>query len=174
MRIQPVLAVPATLALALLAPAGALAASSAVAAPAPPTCRDSRLAVAATASDQPDAVRISITNRGGTACVVDRIPTVVFGDLDGAAQPVPASESAPYRLAAGRSAYAAVRTLDPTSTELRVVDRLTVAGDPSHRGRTFDAASLGAPDGIRVWEPVTTSWHPSQAAADTVLERHTD
>lgn len=174
MRIRPVLTVPATLALALLTTAGALAAPSAVAAPAPPTCRDSRLAVAATVSDQPDSVRISITNRGAHACVVDRIPTVVFGDLDGAALPVPESESAPYRLAAGRSAYAAVRTLDPASTELRLVDRLTVAGDPSHRGRTFEAASLGAPDGIRVWEPVTTWWHTSQATADAVLARHTD
>ncbi|MFD9504916.1 DUF4232 domain-containing protein [Streptomyces sp. NPDC060035] len=173
MRIRPVIAVPATLALALLAPAGAQATSSAVAAPAPPTCRESRLAVAATASGRPDAVRVSITNRGAHACVIDRIPTVVFDDLDGAAQPVPGSESAPYRLAAGRSAYAAVRTLDPTSTELRLVDRLTVAGDPSHRGRTFDAASLGAPGGIRVWEPVTTWWHPSQAAADAVLAQHT-
>lgn len=174
MPVRPVLTVRTTLALALLAPAGALATPSAVAAPTPPACRESRLAVAAATSDQPDTVRISITNRGAHACVVDRVPTVVFEDLDGAAQPVPRSGSAPYRLAAGRSAYAAVRTLDPASTELRLADRLTVAGDPSHRGRTFDAASLGTPGGIRVWEPVTTWWHPSQAAADTVLAQHTN
>ncbi|MEU0304388.1 hypothetical protein ABZ252_33800 [Streptomyces sp. NPDC006175] len=75
--------------------------------------------------------------------------------------------------AVGRSGYAAVRTLDPAATEPRVVDRLTVAGDPAYRGRTFDAASLGAPDGIRVWEPVTTRWHRSGAAADATLARYT-
>lgn len=174
MRIRTEVTVPATLALAvaLLAPAGAATASSAT--PAVPTCRESSLKVAAAASDQPETLRISVTNRGRQACVVDRIPTVVFGNLDGPALPVPEGASGPYRLPAGGSGYAAVRTLDPAATELRVVDRLTVAGDPAHRGRTFDSASLGAPDGIRVWEPVTTWWHRSSAAADATLERYTD
>ncbi|MFC8225923.1 hypothetical protein [Streptomyces sp. NPDC057287] len=48
-----------------------------------------------------------------------------------------------------------------------------LSGDPAHRGRTFGAAAPGAPDGIRVWEPVTTRWHRSSAAADAALERHT-
>ncbi|MFJ8750423.1 DUF4232 domain-containing protein [Streptomyces sp. NPDC102441] len=174
MRIHTEVSLPAALALAftLLAPAGAATASSA--APPLPTCREGSLNVAASASDQPETVRISVTNHGRQACAVDRIPTVVFDDLDGPALPVPEGGSGPYRLPAGGSAYAAVRTLDPSATELRVVDRLTVAGDPSHRGRTFDAASLGAPDGIRVWEPVTTWWHGSAAAADAALEEHTD
>ncbi|MEV3929001.1 MULTISPECIES: hypothetical protein [unclassified Streptomyces] len=36
-------------------------------------------------------------------------------------------------------------------------------------GKAEGAACLGAPDGIRVREPVTTRWHRSDAA----LERHT-
>ncbi|MFD6278650.1 DUF4232 domain-containing protein [Streptomyces sp. NPDC060209] len=172
MRIRTEVALPATfavaLALALLTPA-----SSSAAAPAPPTCRESSLEVTAAASDQPETVRISVTNHSRQVCVVDRIPTVVFGDLDGPALPVPEGGSGAYRVPAGGSAYAAVRTLDPSATELRVVDRLTVAGNPAHRGRTFEAAGLGAPDGIRVWEPVTTWWHPSSAAADAALERYT-
>ncbi|MFB4426303.1 DUF4232 domain-containing protein [Streptomyces sp. QL37] len=172
MRIRTEIAVPAALALALLAPAGAASASSA--APALPTCRESGLKVAASASGQPETLRVSVTNHSRQACVVDRIPTVVFGDLDGPALPVPEGDSGPFRLPAGGSGYAAVRTLDPAATELRVVDRLTVAGDPSHRGRTFDAAALGAPDGVRVWEPVTTWWHRSSAAADATLDRYTD
>ncbi|MDQ0797859.1 DUF4232 domain-containing protein [Streptomyces sp. B1I3] len=175
MRIRYVPTVPAVFAaLALASSVGASTASPAAAtAPAPP-CRESGLTVAAAASDQPETLRISVTNHGGQACAVDRVPTVVFGDLDGPALPVPAGGSAPYRVPAGSTVYAAVRTLDPSASELRVVDRLTVAGDPAHRGRTFDAASLGAPDGIRVWEPVTTWWHGSRTAADAALERHTD
>ncbi|MFH9616236.1 DUF4232 domain-containing protein [Streptomyces pratensis] len=174
MRIRTEAALPPALALvfALLAPAGAATASPS-AAPALPTCRESSLRVGAAASELPGTLRISVTNHGRQACAVDRVPTVVFGDLDGPALPVPEGGSAPYRLPAGGSAHAAVRTLDPAATELRVVDRLTVAGDPAHRGRTFDAVSLGAPDGVRVWEPVTTWWHRSSAAADAALERHT-
>ncbi|MEV2246734.1 DUF4232 domain-containing protein [Streptomyces sp. NPDC049970] len=169
MSIRTVLTLPAVLALALPASAGVASASSA----APPACRESALTVAAHASDRPGTVRISITNRTRHACAVDRIPTVVFGDLDGPARPVPEGTSGPYSVSAGGSAYAAVRTLDPDATDLRVVDRLTVAGSPAHRGRTFDAASLGSPDGIQVWEPVTTWWHRSQATADAALDRYT-
>ncbi|MEU1487761.1 DUF4232 domain-containing protein [Streptomyces sp. NPDC005752] len=172
MRIRIEVALPAALVLsfALSAPAAATAASPA---PVLPTCRESSLKVAAAVSGTPETVRISVTNDGRQTCAVDRIPTVVFGDLDGPALPVPEGESGPYPVPAGRTVHAAVRTLDPAATELRVVDRLTVAGDPGHRGRTFDAASLGAPDGIRVWEPVTTWWHRSSEAADAALERHT-
>ncbi|MGW8888393.1 DUF4232 domain-containing protein [Streptomyces sp. NPDC055749] len=170
MRIRPALAASSAAVLALLATSAAPAA----AAPGPAMCAESALRVAAAASpDVADVVRISVTNQGARPCVVDRIPTVVFGDLDGPALPVPDTESAPYRLGAGRSAYAAVRTLDPASTELRLVDQVTVAGHPAHRGRTFDAASLGMPDGIRVFEPVTTWWHTTRAEADAVLAEHT-
>ncbi|WP_327121135.1 DUF4232 domain-containing protein [Streptomyces sp. NBC_01341] len=170
MRIRTVLTLSAVLAFALPASAGVATASPAVT---PQACREHSLTVAARASDRPDTVRISIRNHGRHACVVDRVPTVVFGDLDGPALPVPDGTSAPFRVPAGGTAYAAVRTLDPAATELRVVDRLTVAGDPAHRGRTFGAAALGAPGGIRVWEPVTTRWHRSAASADAVLARHT-
>lgn len=175
MRIRIEVAAPlaVAMAVALAAPAGAATVSSAGAvAPTPPKCLENVLKVSAGPSGQPETLRISVTNRGRHACVVDRVPTVVLGDLDGPALPVPDTESGPYRVPAGGSVYAAVRTLDPAATELRVVDRLTVAGDPAHRGRTFGAASLGAPDGIRVWEPVTSRWHRSGAAADAALERY--
>ncbi|MFE0171499.1 DUF4232 domain-containing protein [Streptomyces sp. NPDC059002] len=132
-------------------------------------CKEASLHVAASASEAPGVLRISVTNRG-PACVVDRIPTVTFGDLDGAAQPFPATENAPYRIGEGRTAYAAVRTVDdPGSPQARVVDHVTVAGDPSHRGSRITADALGLPDGVRVWEPVTTWWKPTRAEADAAL-----
>ncbi|MFD9903686.1 DUF4232 domain-containing protein [Streptomyces sp. NPDC059063] len=138
------------------------------------TCKESALTVKASAADKPGVLRVSVTNRGDRTCVVDRIPTVTFGALDGAAQPVPATESAPYRVGAGRTAYAAVRTVaDPGDTDARLVDFVTVAGDPSHRGRQFTDDKLGLPQGVRVWEPVTTWWQPSRAKADAALEHAT-
>lgn len=176
MPIRPGVTAPAALALAvaLLTQAGAATASPPTAAPPLPACRESALKVTAAAAGRPGTVRVSVTNQGRQTCVVDRIPTVVLGDLDGHALPVPEGGSGSYHLPAGGSAYAAVRTLDPAATELRVVDRLTVAGNPAHRGRTFDATSLGAPDGIRVWKPVTTRWHRSSTVADAALGHHTD
>ncbi|MFE4177314.1 DUF4232 domain-containing protein [Streptomyces sp. NPDC056909] len=168
MRIRPALAAPAAAALALLLTGTGV--TAAVAAPtALATCREGSVDVTATRGATAHVVRISVTNESGRACVVDRIPTVTFGDLDGAAQPVPPSESAPYRIAAGGSAHAAVRTLDPAAEESRTVAFLTVAGDPSHQGERFTAASLGSPRGIRVWEPVTTLWQPTRAKADAAL-----
>ncbi|GGJ30228.1 hypothetical protein GCM10010121_046960 [Streptomyces brasiliensis] len=83
---------------------------------------------------------------------------------------MPEGNSGPYRIGAGRTAYAAVRTIDdPADPEARTVDTITVAADPSHLGRTFSAAELGAGDAVRVWEPVTTWWQPSRAAADRAL-----
>lgn len=167
MRIRPVLTAPAV---ALLLVAGTGASAAVAAAPAAlPTCREAAVSVSAAPGATAHAVRISVTNQSRRACVVDRIPTVTFGDLDGAAQPVPPVESAPYRLAAGGSAYAAVRTLDPNATETRTVAYLTVAADPSHYGESFDAALVGSPGGIVVWEPVTTLWQPTRAAADAAL-----
>ncbi|QKW10507.1 DUF4232 domain-containing protein [Streptomyces sp. NA04227] len=168
MRARTVLAAAtAATALALAAPA-AWAGSAAKAAD--PTCRADRLTVKASATELPDVLHISVTNRASRSCAVDHIPTVTFGDLDGAAQPVPAAESAPYRLKPGATGYASVRIVDKLdSPNARVVDSVTVAGDPSHRGVTFSAASLNAPEGLAVWEPVTTLWQSSAAKADEVL-----
>ncbi|MFE3741928.1 DUF4232 domain-containing protein [Streptomyces sp. NPDC059134] len=173
MRIRTALVAPAATALVLL-PA-ATGASAAVAAPAASSpaavavCREGAVRVTAAPGATAHVVRISVTNKGGAACSVDRIPTVTFGDLDGAAQPVPPVSSAPYRLPAGGSAYAAVRTFDPAAGESRTVAYLTVAGDPSHVGTRFDAASVGPSRTVRVWEPVTTSWQPTAAKADAAL-----
>ncbi|MFJ1747809.1 DUF4232 domain-containing protein [Streptomyces sp. NPDC088116] len=172
MRTRPALAAAAASLTVLLTATGASAAVSApdsLSAPAAATCGEGSVTVTATRSDAADTVRISVTNKSGRACVVDRIPTVTFGDLDGAAQPVPPVESSPYRLAAGGSAYASVRTVDPSAEAPRTVAHLTVAGDPSHHGTRFDGASLGSPGGIEVWEPVTTLWQPTRAKADAAL-----
>ncbi|MFI9046052.1 DUF4232 domain-containing protein [Streptomyces sp. NPDC053427] len=163
----PTAAAAATAALAALAPAAGAATGSA--APVP-TCKESAVRVSAAAAQRPGVLHLKVTNRGAGSCVVDRIPTVTFGTLDGAAQPVPPAGSAPYRLAVGGTAHAAVRTADPAGgAQMRVVDFVTVAADPSHRGRTISADVLGLPQGVRVWEPVTTWWQPSWAKADAAL-----
>ncbi|KWT62068.1 hypothetical protein ADL21_09980, partial [Streptomyces albus subsp. albus] len=131
---------------------------------APRPCPESALKITASAlaPQHPDVLRISANNRSATPCVIDRIPTVTFGDLDGAAQPDPPTESAPYRLAPGATAYATIRTVTgEPSPSTRTVGFITVAADPAHHGRRFDAAALGAPDGIRVWSPTTTWWRPT-------------
>ncbi|MFJ3670898.1 DUF4232 domain-containing protein [Streptomyces sp. NPDC090106] len=111
----------------------------------------------------PSVVRVEVTNRGGRACSVAPFPTVTFQDLDGSAQPVPAQPAGRYRLAPGATARATVRTIaDPADPEARRTGALAVAADPAHRGRAFTAARLGGGDTIRVWEPVTSRWRPSQ------------
>lgn len=172
MRTRPALAAAAASLTVLLSATGASATVSAptsLSATAAATCGEGSVALTATRSDAAETVRISVTNRSGRACVVDRIPTVTFGDLDGAAQPVPPVESSPYRLAAGGSAYAAVRTVDLAAEDPRTVAYLTVAGDPSHHGTRFEGAALGSPGGVKVWEPVTTLWQPTRAKADAAL-----
>ncbi|MFK8847245.1 DUF4232 domain-containing protein [Streptomyces sp. Ac-502] len=130
-----------------------------------PHCTEPALTIKASipVPQHPDILRISATNRTAKPCVIDRIPTVTFGDLDGAAEPDPPTESAPYRLAPGSTAYATVRTVTGRPTpSARTVDFITVAADPSHRGRRFDATAIGAPpEGIRVWTPTTTWWRPT-------------
>ncbi|MFE0191514.1 DUF4232 domain-containing protein [Streptomyces sp. NPDC058989] len=164
-------AAAAAAALAALAPTAD--AATATAAPTP-TCKEPAVSVSATATRRSEVLHIKVTNKTARACVVDRIPTVTFGDLDGAAQPVPPTSSAPYRLAAGATAHAAVRTVDPAGgTRPRIVDFVTVAADPSHRGRTIDADALDLPRGVAVWEPVTTWWQPSWAQADIALKAAT-
>ncbi|AJE87660.1 hypothetical protein SLNWT_7284 [Streptomyces albus] len=168
MRARSILA--ASAAVAALAATAPAAWAGGPAASGDTTCRENQLTVRATGTELPDVLHISVTNRATRACVVDQIPTVTFGDLDGAAQPVPPSESAPYRVKPGATAYASVRTTSKLDNpDARVVDSVTVAGDPSHQGRSFPAASLGAPDGVVVWEPVTTLWKSSAAAADKAL-----
>ncbi|MFE3827946.1 DUF4232 domain-containing protein [Streptomyces sp. NPDC059092] len=171
MRIRPALVAATATALVLLPVAtGASAAAVPTASPAAvAVCRAGAVETTATRTATPHVIRISVTHKGGAACVVDRIPTVTFGELDGAARPVPAAASAPYRLAAGGSAYAAVRTLDPAAEGSRAVAFLTVAADPSHHGTRFDAASVGSSGTIRVWDPVTTLWQSTAAKADAAL-----
>ncbi|MEU5080607.1 MULTISPECIES: DUF4232 domain-containing protein [Streptomyces] len=118
----------------------------------------------------PAVLRVSVTNRTARACVVDRVPTVTFGDLDGAALPVPEGGTGGYRLAAGGTAYAAVRTIgDPADPEARRADSVTVAASAAHWGRTFQPWELGTGRQVLVWEPVTTWWQPTARAADRII-----
>ncbi|WP_329332130.1 DUF4232 domain-containing protein [Streptomyces sp. NBC_00663] len=158
----PLTALTLTAALLTAAPASATAS---------PVCPERALTLRARVSAaDPSVVRVSVTHRGGSTCTVARIPTVTFQDLDGSAQPVPAGPTGRYRLGAGDTAYATVRTAaDPAGPEARRVGALAVSADPSHWGRAFTASQLGAGDRIRVWEPVTSWWQPSASAADAAL-----
>ncbi|WP_406165271.1 DUF4232 domain-containing protein [Streptomyces sp. NBC_00996] len=136
----------------------------------PAKCAEKALKLRAEQSADPSVVHIGVTNRSTRACTVDRIPTVTFGDLDGAALPTPAGESGPYRVGAGGTAYAAVRTIaDPADPEARRMDSIEVSANPAYLGRSFTAKELGAGDAVLVWEPVTTWWKSSVAAADKAL-----
>jgi hypothetical protein len=117
-------------------------------------------------------VHISVKNTSTRTCTVDRIPTVTFGDLDGAALPVPQGDSAPYKVGAGKTVYASVRTIaDLKDPEARRVKTITVSANPAYNGRTFTAKEMGAAKVVKVWIPVTTWWKPSQAAADKALQK---
>ncbi|MGA5037834.1 DUF4232 domain-containing protein [Streptomyces capoamus] len=171
MRIRATIAVPAAsaavAALLLTAPQ-----SQAAAGPdRPARCAEKSLALRAKAvPGHPTVLRIGVTNRGTRACVVDRVPTVTFGDLDGAALPVPEGGTGTYRLAAGGTAHADVRTIaDPADPEARRVDAVTVAASAAHGGRSFTAGQLGTGRRVLVWEPVTTWWQKSAAAADRAI-----
>lgn len=118
---------------------------------------------------QRNVAHIDVINNGARACMMDRIPTITFRGLDGSAETVPPAESGPYVLSPGERAYAAVRTADPAAAEGHVVGSLSVAADPSHLGVTFGAATVGMPEGVHVWVPVTTLWQESRAAADRAL-----
>ncbi|GHI09926.1 Tat pathway signal sequence domain protein [Streptomyces cellostaticus] len=171
MRIRAAISVPAVFAAAaallLAAPQSQAAAGHAK----PARCTEQALTLRAkAAAGDPSVVRVSVTNRGARACVVDRVPTVTFADLDGAALPVPQGGSGTYLLGAGRTAYAAMRTIaDPADPEARRTNAITVAASASQWGRPFSAAQLGAGREVRVWEPVTTWWQPTAAAADRAL-----
>ncbi|GAA3789142.1 DUF4232 domain-containing protein [Streptomyces phyllanthi] len=134
-------------------------------------CARTSLSIGVRQSGNPTVVHISVTNQGSRACTVDRVPIVTFGNLDGSALPVPPGETGPRRIGAGETAYAAVRTIaDRSDPEARSVDTITVSAHPDHFGRTITARRLGAGDAVLVWEPVTTWWKPSKAAADEALE----
>ncbi|MDO0929129.1 DUF4232 domain-containing protein [Streptomyces sp. TG1A-8] len=170
MRSHAVLAVPAVCAAAaallLTAP------QSRAAAPAQPArCAERALTVRAKAVPaEPSVVRVNVTNRGGRACVVDRVPTITFGDLDGAALPVPEGGAGTYALGRGATAYAAVRAIaDPADPQARRAQGIAVSPSASQWGRSFTAAQLGTGDEVLVWEPVTTWWQPTARAADRVL-----
>ncbi|MEU8470022.1 DUF4232 domain-containing protein [Streptomyces sp. NPDC029006] len=137
----------------------------------PERCARRTLTVRAKAvAGTPAVLRVDVTNRGTRACLVDRVPTVTFGDLDGAALPVPEGGTGTYRLAPGGTAYADVRTIaDPADPEARRVDTVSVAASAAHTGREFSAARLGTGPRVLVWEPVTTWWQRSAAAADRAI-----
>ncbi|MCX4459299.1 DUF4232 domain-containing protein [Streptomyces sp. NBC_01340] len=165
MHIRPALALPAVAVVLLLA-----VPQSGSAAARPAGCTEKAVTIHAHRSADPTLLHLGVTNHSSRACTVDRIPTVVFGDLDGAALPVPAGQSGLYRLEAGRTAYAALRTIaDPADPEARRVESIGVSADPSRFGRTFTARELGVGRVVLVWEPVTSWWKSSQAAADRAL-----
>ncbi|MFJ9038719.1 DUF4232 domain-containing protein [Streptomyces sp. NPDC102406] len=143
----------------------------------PAPCAEKDLTVRAEPSDDSDGVlRLSVRNDSARACLVDRVPTVTYGDLDGAALPVPALPHAGRELAGHSTAYAAVRSLSDSKDaeeEARTVLSVHVAAVPDHDGRTFQVLKLGAPAGLRVFEPVTTLWQTSQERAAQVLHEET-
>lgn len=69
----------------------------------------------------------------------------------------------------GEKAYATVRTVGAPGDEIRRVGGVTVAGDPSHHGRTFSARELGTGRYVEVWEPVSSWWKGSARAADEAV-----
>ncbi|MFI9776893.1 DUF4232 domain-containing protein [Streptomyces sp. NPDC051956] len=137
---------------------------------APKLCAENALTVKAAASGQDHVLRLSVKNHSSHACLVGHVPLVTYGDLDGAAVPFPLSGSATYKLDAGKTAHATVRSVSPSGdSDVRSVGYVVVAANPEHDGKKFTAASLSEPGGLRVWSPVTTLWQPTRAQADEVL-----
>ncbi|MGW4389382.1 DUF4232 domain-containing protein [Streptomyces sp. NPDC004685] len=133
-------------------------------------CAENALTVKATLSGQDHVLRLSVKNHSSRACLVDRVPLVTYGDLDGAAVPFPLSGSSAYTLDAGKTAHADVRSLTASGdSDARSVGYIEVAANPEHHGKKFTAASLSEPGGLRVWAPVTTLWQPTRNLADEAL-----
>ncbi|MEV1021216.1 DUF4232 domain-containing protein [Streptomyces sp. NPDC050264] len=178
MRARPVTAATvAALALTALAVPSAVSGASGAELP---RCAEKNLTVRAEPSDDSDdadVLKLSVRNDAARACLVDRVPTVTYGDLDGAALPLPTVPHAGRALAAHTTVYAAVLSVssDPKDSddEARTVPSVNVAAVPDHDGRTFQALKLGAPVGVRVWEPVTTLWQSSPDRAAQVLQEET-
>ncbi|MEB8342220.1 DUF4232 domain-containing protein [Streptomyces endophyticus] len=169
-------AVAAALALtALTVPASGAAGSAAPAALA--RCGENDVTVRADPSDDnADILKLSVRNDSSKACLVDRVPTVTYGELDGAALPLPTVPHAGRTLAAHHTAYAAVLSVsnpEDAKDEAPAVMYVTVAAVPDHQGRSFQALTLGSPTGVRVWEPVTTLWQSSSSQARQVLMEET-
>lgn len=142
-----------------------------------PLCEESTLAVDASLAPGFDTIiAISVTNPADAPpCVIDRIPTVTFGELNGAAAPVPPFHGGPYVLTPGESAHAAVWTVsDLDFEEAPVVWNITVAASPEHDGTQIPAQDLGLPPTapVHVFDPATTWWHSSYAEAEEVLLDH--
>ncbi|MFR9793004.1 DUF4232 domain-containing protein [Streptomyces sp. MB22_4] len=171
MRIRAAIAVPAAsaavAALLLTAPPGQAVPEAPPAAP----CVQGELRLhAATVPNRPTVVRVSVTNVSGRACAIARVPLVTFGGLDGAALPVPENGTGRLRLAAGATAHADVRTIvRPSDPQARRAVSVTVGDWAGRWGRVFSPARLGTGARVSVWEPVTTWWQPSAAAADRAL-----
>lgn len=138
-----------------------------------PVCKAKVLKLGAKQAKDTRVVHISVKNTGTRTCTIDRLPVVTFGDLDGAALPVPSGESGPYKVGAGKTVYAAVRTIaDLKDKDARRVGTITVSANPNLNGRTFTTKQLGTGGKkVKVWEPVTTWWKPSEAAADKALKK---
>ncbi|MBO1332910.1 DUF4232 domain-containing protein [Streptomyces sp. VRA16 Mangrove soil] len=155
----------------------ALTAPAAVSAGRPAVCSENDLTVRAEPSDDTEGVvMLSVRNDSAKACAIAGAPTVTYGDLDGAAQPRPVPHG-DHRLAAHATAYAAVRSLAATEdaeNQGAVVTSIKVAASPDQGGRGFQAMTLGAPAGLRVWEPVTTPWLSSTAHAEQVVRDETE
>ncbi|MFB8267228.1 DUF4232 domain-containing protein [Streptomyces sp. NPDC055955] len=140
-------------------------------------CAENALTLKAAASGQDHVLRLSVKNHSSRACLVDRVPLVTYGDLDGAAVPFPLSGSSTYKLDAGKTAHAVVRSLSASGdsdsasgdSDVRSVGYVVVATNPEHDGKKFTAASLSEPGGLRVWMPVTTLWQTTPARADEAL-----
>lgn len=171
MRIRAAIAVPAAsaavAALLLTAPPGQAVPGAPPAAP----CVQGELRVrATTVPNRPTVVRVSVTNVSGRACAIARVPLVTFGGLDGAALPVPENATGRLRLTPGASAHADVRTIvRPSDPQARRAASVTVGDWAGRWGRVFSPTRLGAGTQVSVWEPVTTWWQPSAAAADRAL-----
>ncbi|MER6378620.1 DUF4232 domain-containing protein [Streptomyces sp. NPDC001250] len=171
MRVRAAVAVPAAAAAAAVLLLAAPQSQAATGHAQPVRCAERALTVRAKAAAGDSAVvRVSVTHRGSRTCLVDRVPVVTFGNLDGAALPTPAGGTGGYRLAPGRTAYADVRAIgDPADPEARRVYTVTVAASAAHRGRSFTTERLGTGKRVLVWEPVTTWWQPTAAAADRAI-----
>ncbi|WP_369387316.1 DUF4232 domain-containing protein [Streptomyces sp. CG1] len=171
MRVRAAIAAPAVSAAAAVLLLGAPQSQAATGQGRPVRCAEKALTTRAkAAAGDPAVVRVGVTNSGARTCLVDRVPTVTFGNLDGAALPTPAGGTGGYRLAPGRAAYADVRTIgDPADPEARRVRTVTVAASAGHGGRSFTAGRLGTRKQVLVWEPLTTWWQPTAAAADRAI-----
>ncbi|MGW0708490.1 DUF4232 domain-containing protein [Streptomyces sp. NPDC002643] len=173
MRIRSVLAystaVTAGTALLITAAPQSLAAQSAAKTP---VCKAKALKLGAKQAKDTRIIHVTVKNTSKHTCAIDRLPVVTFGDLDGAALPVPSGESGPYKVGPGKTVWAAVRTIaDLKDPEARRVSTVQVSANPNLNGRSFTLKQLGASKKVKVWEPVTTWWKPSKAAADKSLKK---